>query len=163
MFLVFPYLSCTHHIFKDCEYLSHYLYTITRVSLTMQKIILDTNFLLLPSEFKVDIFAQIREVMNDPYKLYIIDKTLEELDSIIKNQRGKHKKAAQFALELIKKHDISSIDTSSDHHVDDQILNLIEKEPYIIATQDRELKQRIKEKSGKLLVLRQKKYLQLQE
>ena len=55
----------------------------------MEKIILDTNFLMIPFTLKVDIFLEIDRVIIDEYRLYIIDKTIDELDNIIEKQSGK--------------------------------------------------------------------------
>ena len=42
------------------------------------KIILDTNFLMIPSMFKVDIFSEIERICDFKYELCIVDKTLDE-------------------------------------------------------------------------------------
>jgi len=121
----------------------------------MQKILLDTNFLLIPAQFNVDIFAEIHRIMHKPYQLYTLDKVIDELKSITKNkkQSQKHRRAAKLALQLLKAKDVKIIKTKSQKSVDDIIANLT---GYIIATQDAELKKRIK---GKKIVLRQKNKL----
>ena len=43
----------------------------------MYKVIIDTNFLLIPEQFKVDIFTEFKNLLGD-VKLYIIDKTVDE-------------------------------------------------------------------------------------
>ena len=45
----------------------------------MAKIILDTNFLMIPAQFNVDIFSEIHRICDFKYELYIIDKTIDEL------------------------------------------------------------------------------------
>ena len=45
----------------------------------MKKIILDTNFLLIPAQFKVDIFDEIDRIMIEKYQLFVLDKTIDEL------------------------------------------------------------------------------------
>ena len=67
------------------------------------KIILDTNFLLIPGTLKVDIFEEIKRICDFKYTLHIIDKTVDELKKITETQRGKYKTAAKLALMLIKK------------------------------------------------------------
>ncbi|MCK5283022.1 MAG: hypothetical protein KAK00_06440 [Nanoarchaeota archaeon] len=126
----------------------------------MEKIILDTNFLMIPFTLKVDIFLEIDRVIIDEYRLYIIDKTIDELDNIIEKQSGKQKQAAKFALELIRKKKISKIKTETNNNdVDHEIISLLEKQDYIIATQDKLLKAKIRELNKKIIVLRQKRYL----
>ena len=55
----------------------------------MKKIILDTNFLLIPSQFNVDIFTEIDRICLFKYKLCVLDETINELNSIIEKQKGK--------------------------------------------------------------------------
>ena len=68
----------------------------------MKKIIIDTNFLMIPIQFRVDIFSEIDRICNFNYKLFIFEQSINELKNIIEKQTGKNKKAAQFALKLIK-------------------------------------------------------------
>ena len=56
----------------------------------MKKIILDTNILLIPYTQKVDIFSEFDRILDEPYNLFIIDQTVDELKKITENQKGKH-------------------------------------------------------------------------
>jgi rRNA-processing protein FCF1 len=123
----------------------------------MQKILLDTNFLLIPFQFNVDIFAEIDRIILGSYKIYVLDKTIDELNSIIddKEQKVRDRQAAKLGLQLIKAKKVSIIKTKQGA-VDDLIAA---QKDYIVATQDLGLKKRIK---GKKIVLRAKKKLILQ-
>ncbi len=125
----------------------------------MKKIILDTNFLLIPIQFKVDIFTEIDKICLFNYKLYIVDKTIDELKKIIGKQKGKHKLAAKIALQLVKKKNIAKIKTK-EGHVDDLILDILDKDTFL-ATQDGILRKKAVKKGVKVIVLRAKKYLVL--
>ncbi|MBI4738835.1 nucleotide-binding protein [Candidatus Woesearchaeota archaeon] len=128
-----------------------------------QKVILDTNFLLIPGQFKVDIFSEIDRIMPGKYDLCVIDRTLDELEGIINSGEasGADKAAAKLAKALIKAKQIPALKTEKNLNVD----NLIKKQAlqggYIVATQDRALKSALKEKNIPLIVLRQKKHLKL--
>ena len=124
----------------------------------MKKIILDTNFLMIPYKFRVDIFSEISRICSFNYKLFIMEKTMEELKGIMKNQSGKDKKAAEFALKLIGLKNIETI-TSKENDVDSAILNIAGKD-VVVATLDGFLKRQLAEKGASVIVLRQKKYLQ---
>lgn len=124
--------------------------------LPIRKIVLDTNFLMIPGLEGVDIFSEIERICDFPYRLYIIDKTVSELYNIIEKQKGKHKAAAKLALSLIKSKDLNIMTLKSARDVDNLLLSL--KDECIIATQDKELKKKI----GKnLIVLRSKHCLKL--
>ena len=124
----------------------------------MQKIIIDTNFLLVPLQFRVDIFGEIERICNFNYKIYIFDRTIDELKGIIHLQASKHKKAAQFALKLIKLKNMGIL-KSKQKNVDSAILHC--QSDVVVATLDIQLKKKLLKKGNPVIILRQKKYLQL--
>ena len=127
----------------------------------MKKIIIDTNFLMVPYKFKVDIFSEFERICNFNYKLFIFEQSINELKNIIKKNFGKDKISAKFALKLIKLKNISTI-KSEQRDVDSLILNNLTKDT-IIATQDRDLKKELLKKGSSVVIMRQKKYLVLIE
>ncbi|MBI5393368.1 hypothetical protein HZA96_05855 [Candidatus Woesearchaeota archaeon] len=130
-----------------------------------KKIILDTNFLLIPGQLHVDIFEELSRICNFPYQLFVLDKTVQELKKIIATNKGKHMAAATVALKLIQMntidHKLKLIDTKGypeEMYADTILKELAEKDKeYIIATQDIALRKNFK----KYIILRQKKYLEL--
>lgn len=129
----------------------------------MKKVVLDTNFLLTPFKFKVDIFSEIGRICLFNYKLCIFEQSISELEKIIKEQSGKDKKAAQFALKLIKLKDIGIIKSNQrEEYVDSLILNSL-AEGDVVATQDSQLKKELLKKGASVIILRQKKYLDMIE
>ena len=127
----------------------------------MKNIILDTNFLMIPLQFKVDIFSEFYRIFNFNYRLCVYHESITELKNIIQNQSGKDRKAAQFALKLIKLKNINII-KSGKKDVDSLILENLD-ENAIVATQDMVLKRKLFEKNISVVILRQKKYLMLVE
>lgn len=110
----------------------------------MQKIILDTNFLLYCLREKIDLFGELNRIVNVNYKIYILDKTLDEL---------KNKKQGKLAAEFAKKY--FEIIKTEQGYVDDLLL----KQDAIIATMDKELREKLKKRGKQIIILRQKKYL----
>ena len=127
----------------------------------MKKIALDTNFLMIPWQFKVDIFSEFDRICNFNYKLYIFEESISELRNIIHKAKGKDKKAAQIALKLIKLKNINIIN-SEKKDVDSLILENTGEYDYV-ATQDMALKRELVKKGVSLIVLRSKKHLILNE
>ena len=129
------------------------------------KIILDTNFLISSVRFKVDIFSELQRICDFKYQACIIDGILDELKRLVEIGKPKDKIAAKISLELVKKENIKIIKTYPKNkrvkNVDFLILNLIKKEDFIVATQDKELKREIRKKGVPIIVLRQKRYLKL--
>ncbi|MBW3023252.1 hypothetical protein KY308_04055 [Candidatus Woesearchaeota archaeon] len=127
----------------------------------MKKIILDTNFLLIPAQFKVDIFAEIERISTFPYEICVLDKTVDELKKIINEQKGKNKEAAKLGLGLLKSKGLKIIPTAKQKSADEILVDLAD-ENTIIATQDIAVKKAAKLKSAKTIFLRNKKYLKLE-
>ena len=126
-----------------------------------KKILLDTNFLLVPYQFRVDIFTQINRIMHFQYKIFVLDKSVEELKKVIEGQKGKSKDAAKIALKLIAIKNIGVIKAESGKKTDEVIVELSRKDNYIVATQDKDLKRSLINHGIEVIVLRQKKILVL--
>ena len=131
--------------------------------MTKKKIILDTNFLLIPGMFRVDIFSEIARVCEFDYELCIIDRSLEELEGLSRGS-GKAAGNAKLALSLLRTKSVKLIKTSTlAKSADDAILNAAASAPEstVVATQDGPLKRSLRGLSVPLLVLRQKRHVQL--
>jgi rRNA-processing protein FCF1 len=126
----------------------------------MKKVILDTDFLIHCASFKIDYVEEINRILNFPYKICIIDKTLDELDNIIENKKGKAKAVAKLAKAILKAKTIPQIKTKKDRIVDELILKNVTKN-CIVATMDADLKRKLKAKGIPRVVIRQKSYLVL--
>lgn len=127
----------------------------------MKKIIIDTNFLMIPYKYRVDIFSEFNRICDFNYKLIVFERTIHELRRIIEKQAGREKKAAQFALKLIGLKGVSML-KSGNTDVDSLILENLNDDT-IIATQDAALKRELLKKGTSVIILRQKKYLEMIE
>lgn len=125
---------------------------------TQATIILDTNFLLIPAIFGVDIFSEIQRIYPFKHLLAVLGSTIVELETI-KSRPGKQAAAAKLALGLIKAKNINTLPTAV-KHTDDAIVAIAQKQGNcIVATQDAALRSRLKKEGVSVIVLRQKKYL----
>jgi len=126
----------------------------------MVRIILDTNFLMIPLEFKVDIFSEIKRLMIEPYELFIFEATLDEL---VKLSRGNSKAAAaaKATIKLIKQKNLKSLTNSNDEKYVDSLILEGSTSKDIVCTQDQALKRllKAKHKGIRLITLKSKKYL----
>ena len=117
----------------------------------MKKIIIDTNALMAINEFKIDIFSELEKTCDFNYEIFVLYGTIDELNKIITEQRGKHKRAAQLALAILKTKKVKKI--KSEGNVDDKLVELSAK-GYHILTQDIGLKRRL---TKPYLTIRQKR------
>lgn len=115
----------------------------------MRKILLDTNILL--TKYRIDVFSEISRICDFNYKICILDKTLDELS----NKRG-----GALAIDILKAKDVLIIKTENKKSVDDNIFELAKNDKdIIVATQDMELKRRLKKNDIKIITVRQNRYL----
>src|SRR3989344_5874823 len=122
------------------------------------KIYLDTTFLLIPAQFKVDIFEEIERLMDKPYELYVFDKSLKELEDLEK-KGGKLKQEVKLTKILLKSKALNIVPLPfGAKTVDEGLLSLTDS---IVATKDMALKRQLAAKHTKMIVLRQKKYLMM--
>jgi rRNA-processing protein FCF1 len=125
------------------------------------RVIIDTNFLLIPGQFRVDIFSEIERLMNEPFEMCVVDKSVGELNKLAAAGKEADKFAAKLALVLIIQKNLKTLHSfGSKESVDDIIVKKADKDSFI-ATQDKALKERVKEKGAKIIGLRQQKYLVL--
>jgi len=126
-----------------------------------KKIILDTNFLMIPGTLKVDVESEINRACEFNHEICVLDKSIDELKKISETGKGKEKRAAKTGLALIRRKGFKVIKTASyGKELDvDSILVEEAKKGAIVATQDAGLKKRLKKIKVPYITLRQKKYV----
>lgn len=142
----------------------------SRIMAEAKTILLDTNFLLIPAQFKVDIFAELQRACDFSYKIAVLDATVSELEGIITSKKAsaRDRRAAGLGLQLIKAKGVSVIKAdrkvfkSTDKAILDFAVAGARSGPVIVATQDRKLREGLAARGVRVAVLRQKKYLVLQ-
>ncbi|MFC1648524.1 PIN domain-containing protein [Nanoarchaeota archaeon] len=124
----------------------------------MKKVILDTNFLLLPGQHRIDVFEEIDRLVKDRYELCVVPGTLDELKGLSQGD-SRDAQAAKLGFVLAQQKGLKTTGKSNDS-VDDAIVDIAGKD-VIVATQDKLLKKRVQEKGAKVMTMRQKQHLVL--
>lgn len=119
------------------------------------KVILDANFLLIPGQFKVDIFREL-EKFGKP-EFYTTDAVIRELEKLSETKK-KDSGAATLALNLIKEKSVIVLE-AKDKNTDREIERSAAENNFIVCTQDTELIKKLKQERIRVIFLRQKKYL----
>jgi rRNA-processing protein FCF1 len=114
--------------------------------------ILDANALLIPWNFKVDVFEELSRLGFVPTT---IEPVRKELNALMKNGFG----GARVALRLSAR--CQTVETASGLTVDDQILNTALKYKAAVVTNDKNLKRELREHGLRIVQLRNKKYLEV--
>jgi len=115
----------------------------------MERIILDTDFLLISLKHHVDIFSELSRICDFQFEIFILDRTLDEL---------KGKKMEKLALEFVYSK-LKIIKTPRKGQVDDLLLDIADANT-VICTQDKDLKEKLKKRRIRIITIRQKKYLE---
>jgi len=115
---------------------------------------------MIPAQFKVDVFTEIKRLLTEPYELCLFQGSIDELLDLAKNN-GKIGVSAKLALALIKQKNLKSLPNSiNEKYADNLILEGVTNKD-VVCTQDQALKRllRAKHKGIRLITLKSKKYL----
>lgn len=123
------------------------------------KLLVDTNFLLVPIRFKVDIFIESQNAVNDLVDFYVSTRVLDEIQILKKKSKNSFVKQLQLAEKLSE--NCAIIDDTSSTLVDQSLIDLAFKENMVLGTTDSELRQNARKAGVKVLYLRQKSHLVL--
>jgi len=121
------------------------------------RILLDTNFLLDMLRYKLDF--SIFETLEENVELFISSETLREIKSMA-NRKTKEGRLAIVALKLIESQKIKIVQ-SLKKEVDEDLLELAKKEGFIVATNDKDLKEKLKKENVRIICLRNKKKIEV--
>ena len=126
------------------------------------KVILDSNFLLIPSQFKIDIFESMMNLLNKRHEPTILSSTLHELQTISQKGSPKLRKQAQIALKLAEKCRTVEVEKGKDETNDDVIVRIASEWHSPVATNDRELRKKLRNQNIPVIFLRGKSRLELE-
>jgi len=127
----------------------------------MKTILLDTSFLVDCVKSKVDIWRELDRILPHNFIVGILDRTMDELDTIITTKKGKEKEAAKLAKTILLTKHVTIYPTEGGHT--DTLLLRKADENHVVATSDGELKKKLKAKKQNVVVLRAQKKLALIE
>lgn len=123
----------------------------------------DTNFLLIPGQFGVDIIGELKRVLDVNFKVVIPNVVIKELDLIEKKSRGKDLVAIRMARQLIERFEIIDIGKFGEKPTDEQIYEFaLKRSNVIVCTNDKGLKKKLRERGIPVVYLRQRKILVLE-
>ncbi|USG99243.1 nucleotide-binding protein [Thermococcus argininiproducens] len=123
----------------------------------------DTNFLLVPGQFGVDIVGELQRILDVNFEIAIPNVVLNELDLIERKVKGRDLIAVRMAKKLAEKFITLEIGRFGEKPIDQQILEFALNMPnVIVCTNDKALKKKLRENGIPVIYLRQKKILELE-
>lgn len=121
------------------------------------KIIIDTNMLLLLAD-GINVFEQIEEKLSIKPEYIVLKPILEELEKLANSNKLSIRRKASFVLRILKNYcKIIDVDEelSREKNVDDIILKYAEKHQAVVATNDKDLRRKLRRKGLPEIYLRE--------
>jgi rRNA-processing protein FCF1 len=122
------------------------------------KVILDSNALFVPLKFKIDIFEEVKSLLNRNVEFILLLPVERELELLATQDSPKVRREAVYALHLAEKCRVVAIESGGEA-VDDVILRVAENWDSPVFTNDRVLKKRLRDIRVPVIYVRQKSRL----
>lgn len=117
------------------------------------KILLDTNFLVAPFQMSVSVFDQLEQLYPEA-QIYTLEDVIQEAKSIESGRYG------ELVQKLIEQQEVEVLETEGEGEVDDLLVELCDE--FLVATNDKELKDRIKAQGRPVMIVRSKDHLEVE-
>ena len=126
------------------------------------KVILDSNFLFIPSQFHVDIFKELASVLTQRFDPVLLSPTRTELLRMSEKSSPKIRQQALLALKLAERCRLINVEQGLKETHDDVIVRVAKDWKCPVATNDKELKKRLRIIRMPVIYLRQKSHLEVE-
>ena len=125
------------------------------------KVILDSNALFVPLEFKIDIFEELKRLLNRNVEFILLSPVKRELEMLASKDSPKIRREAIFALKLAEKCKYVAVEEDGRVVTDDVIVRVAKNWNSPVFTNDRQLKKRLRDISVPVIYVRQKSRLDI--
>ena len=125
------------------------------------KVVLDANFFFVPVQFTLDIFEELANLLNQRFEPILLSSTQKELQGLAESNSPKRRKQAQLALRLAEKCHVVTAEKGLSETYDDVIVRVAAEWKSPVATNDRELRNRLRTLGVPVIFLRHKNRLEL--
>jgi rRNA-processing protein FCF1 len=125
------------------------------------KIILDSNALFVPLQFKIDVFEELKTLLKRNFEPILLMPVLRELEKLAEQGSPKMRRNASYALELAKKCKLVDIDEGGGFSPDDVIVKVAMEWSCPVFTNDRRLRRRLRDINVPVIYVRQKSRLEI--
>ena len=123
------------------------------------KVVLDANALMIPAQFQVDIFDELRALLGS-YEPVVLSGVINELTGLSR-AKGRDGAAARCGLTLGEKCTIVEIGDLKSESVDAQVIEYAARNSCIVVTNDRRVREALFARGIGVISLRKQKKLEL--
>lgn len=123
------------------------------------KVILDSNALFAPLELKIDIFEELKRLVNRNVEFVLLSTVKRELEVLAAKDSPKIHREAIFALKLAEKCKYVPVENDERLTTDDAIVKVAKNWNSPVFTNDIQLKKKLRDISVPVIYVRQKSRL----
>lgn len=125
------------------------------------KIILDSNALFVPLQFKIDIFEELKRLLNMNFELVLLSPVRRELEMLAEKGSPKMCKNISYALKLAEKCKLVEVNEKTAASTDDIIVKTAQEWKSPVFTNDKQLRKRLRDINVPVIYVRQKSRLEI--
>ena len=125
------------------------------------KVILDSNALFVPIEFKLDIFVEVGRLLNRNVDFVLLSPVKRELELLAAKDSPKIRREAVYALKFAEKCKYIAVDEDEKLSTDDAIVKVAKAWSSPVFTNDRQLRKKLRDISVPVIYVRQKSRLEI--
>jgi uncharacterized protein len=125
------------------------------------KVILDSNALFVPLQFRIDIFEEVKKLLNRNVEFILLSAVKDELTLLSQKGTPQERKTAFFALKLSEKCKLVKVEAAKSALIDDIITKTAKDWGCIVFTNDRLLRRKLRDISVPIIYVRQKSRLEI--
>jgi rRNA-processing protein FCF1 len=125
------------------------------------KIILDSNVFFTPLQFKIDIFEELKTLLDKRFVPVLLSPVRHELERLSKENSLQMRKSAAFALKMAEKCEVVTIDEIGADRVDEVIIKVASGGGCAVFTNDRQLRKKLRDINVPVIYVRQKSRLSI--
>jgi rRNA-processing protein FCF1 len=120
---------------------------------------MDSNIFFVPAKFRIDIFREMQKLLATKVEPIILLPVLEELKKVYRLGGLKLKKQVSLALEFVKQCKTMDAELLEGESIDDYIVRVAKNLNCIVATNDRNLRKKLRDINIPVIYVREKSHL----
>ena len=122
------------------------------------RVIFDSNALFTPFQFKIDVFGELERLLGRRFELVLLSAVKQELELLAEQGSPKLRRDASYALGFAERLRLVEVEAGA---ADDVIVAVAKKWGAVVFTNDKALRQRLRDISVPVIYVRQKSRLEI--
>ncbi|WP_250986120.1 PIN domain-containing protein [Methanoculleus oceani] len=122
------------------------------------RVLLDTNALLMPAQFGIDLYGELMALFGD-FEPITLEEVVGELSGLARG-RGRDAAAARVGLAMARRSTVVSSGSTAER-VDDRVIEYARREGCTVVTNDRELRNALLDEGIDVVSMRRERTLEL--